>query len=137
MRKNLLCVTLVQAVIYVLQYLLFPNLFSNLFPRSNEAFLLFAATLCLVSIIEYVLLNLKLSNIAVGIVVYFLLIAIYCPEGAYGIGLKGLTLDGMQATYSYDLRWGGIFVATIITGIIQIILWSIIIFLKKIFASKQ
>ena len=107
-------------VLYLTQFIIVPLFFAKYYPSSNEAFLIFLVLIIAASV--------------VADIVYFLLIMVYSAKGAYGIGLRGISLDGLQAKYSHsEVLLGAAIAATVLVAT-QLIL---IVCLKFITATRK
>lgn len=98
-------------VLYLLQFIMFPALFDNYFPRTNECFLLLYVSIVLHCVVGHFMLEKKLTSWMIGMVIYSLLVVIYHGRGLYGIGSVGVSLDGTYPRYDFGF-------ALIISGII-------------------
>ena len=86
------------------------------------------------SVVAVMIWNLKVRHLIVADIVYFLLIMVYSAKGAYGIGLRGISLDGLQAKYSHsEVLLGAAIAATVLVAT-QLIL---IVCLKFITATRK
>ncbi len=109
------------AVLYVIQFIFAPLLFPRFFPRSNEAYAIFAVTLLIVTAIGFWKINDKLLPWVCADIVYFVLILIYPGKGAYGIGMRGIDLDGVTASFSRDVVFLGALLALAAVVLIHMI----------------
>ena len=121
-------------VLYLTQFIIVPLFFAKYYPSSNEAFLIFLVLIIAASVVAVMIWNLKVRHLIVADIVYFLLIMVYSAKGAYGIGLRGISLDGLQAKYSHsEVLLGAAIAATVLVGT-QLIL---IVCLKFITATRK
>ena len=112
---------LMNVAVYVLQFVVMPVLVPKYFPQSNEAYLFFGITVVVASVLSVFILKLKIHHLLVADIVYILLIIIYSSNGAYGIGMNGINLDGLQAGFSRSYVLVGSIVATIILLFMQLV----------------
>ncbi|WP_455717898.1 hypothetical protein [Anaerosporobacter sp.] len=133
MRNKKIILTVIAFVLtYLLQFVLFPAIATNYFPRSNEATVFYfgSFTLLIVVLEFWITSNIKLWGL--GDIIYIVLVFIYHGKGLYGIGLKGITLDGAQPQYdfSYAALSIGIYVIYII--IIEVIVKVFSLVIRKL-----
>lgn len=115
-------------VLYAIQFIILPLLFGSYFPgASNEAAAMFVASASVVLIVGFWFVEERFVSWLIADAVYFGLILLYCAEGAYGIGMRGISLDGMRAYYSHqDVALGALICLGVIL-IMQLILKGICI----------
>lgn len=111
---------LMNVAVYLLQFVVVPVLVPKYFPKSNEAYLFFGITVVVASAFSVFVLKYKIRHLLVADIVYILLIIIYSSNGAYGIGMNGISLDGLQAEFSRSYVLLGSIVATIILLFTQV-----------------
>ena len=113
-------------VLYAIQFIILPFLLGAYFPgASNEAAAMFVASASVVLIVGFCFVEQRFVSWLIADAVYFGLIMLYCAEGAYGIGMRGISLDGMHAYYSHqDVALGALICVGVIL-IMQLILKGI------------
>ena len=88
------------AILYAIQFIILPLLLDTYFPgSSNEATAIFWASSCIVMIIGFWFVSQRLMSWFIADAIYLGLILLYSAEGAYGIGLRGITLDNMHTYF--------------------------------------
>jgi hypothetical protein len=100
-----LVLCLVMGSIWVIQFLLIPVLFPQIFPQGNEASVCLVLPLLVVSIAGSWFFQVDLLQWIPADLLYFLLLALGNEGGLYGIGLRGIRLDGMNPIYSSELAF--------------------------------
>lgn len=91
------------AALYSLLFLLLPLLFPHWFPQSNEATAVLLILTILFSTAGVLLLELKLWHWLCTDLLLGLWMAVYDGKGLYGIGLRGVLLDGAMPRYNKTL----------------------------------
>ena len=87
-------------VVYALQFLLLPLLLGAYFPgASNEATAIFWLSAALGLSLGFRFADQRLLSWLIADAFYLALILLYCAEGAYGIGMRGISLDGMHTYF--------------------------------------
>lgn len=119
--KKFLPIIGVQVFLYLLQFVLFPNLFDKYFPSSNESTWFLIITTAIASIVGMLSFSQNLLHWVLSDVLYTILIFIYAPEGAYGIGMRGLF---EAAHYDPKSKWSGVIILVISVFFIQFLSWS-------------
>ncbi len=120
--RDMMKAAMVTAALYLLQFALLPLLAAQYFPRSNEAYILFGVTAAAASVLTVFVLKCKLRQLLAADGVYFLLILMYPAKGAYGIGIRGISLDGLQGVFSgKDVPLGAL-IAVCILLLVQLLL---------------
>lgn len=94
---------LIAVLIYAVQFMLLPGLLPQFFPQSNEATALLLIPLLLFSTAGVLLLDLKLWHWLVADLLLGFLLCLYDGNGLYGIGLRGVFLDGTMPRYHKPL----------------------------------
>ncbi len=123
----------INGALYLVQFVALPCLVPQFFPRSNEAYLLFGIfALAAAGMATW---GLKLWHLLVADGLYFLLILVYPAEGAYGIGISGIALDGMQGAFSRSHVLMGAMIAALVLLTAQIVLMLIVKAMRKIHIS--
>ncbi|HHV29335.1 hypothetical protein [Acetivibrio mesophilus] len=135
MRKALLMVVLSDLVLYVLQFLIIPLIYDNVIGRGNEAIAVLCITTVLITAAGMIVFSDKLRFWLLGALVYALLITLYSPEGAYGIGISGIDLDGLHSYYDASKRYFGIALVVILVTFLQLLVWCLVK-LSKVIIGK-
>lgn len=99
------CVSMLILIVltYLVQFVWFPRCFPKYYPRSNEAWALFFVPLIVLAVIGSVVVRANVKTWLIADVLYWIMLLIYHGKGHYGIGLRGITLDGLQPKYSWEL----------------------------------
>lgn len=130
MKRNLLMVVLSDFVMYVAQFLIIPIFYNNVIGRGNEGIAVLCLTTVLITAAGMLVFLDKMSFWLFGILIYTLLIFLYSPKGAYGIGISGIDLDGLHSHYDASSRYLGIAVVVAIVAFLQFAVWCLIKLLK-------
>ena len=103
-RKHKILVLLITvAIIYALQFFLTPFCFPQYYPCSNEATLIFIIPLVLFCVVGNIVSDVNIKMWVIADTLYGIMLCIYNGRGFYGIGLYGVSLDGMYPVYSTQL----------------------------------
>jgi len=124
-------------VLYVLHFIISPFVFSGCFPSSNEASLIFIIPALLILVFAIYMVNDRIICWLTADLLYFILIMIYSANGAYGIGMRGMNLDGMHSFYSKDDVFIGALIAVCIIFLLQTLIKLSKIFVFHITNRKQ
>jgi len=100
LKKKLFYVLIALTFLYMIQFLIAPALFPEFYPQSNEAIIMFLSLMLFVEIIGMFIISDHLVHWLLGDLIYMMLMIIYHAEGAYGIGMVGMSLDGIQLRYN-------------------------------------
>ena len=95
-------VSICTLTVYLIQFVLVPRLFPRYYPQSNEATAILLIPLLLL-ILAGVFLGLRLRGWLLSDGLYALALILYNGRGLYGIGLRGVRLDGMIPVYDGKL----------------------------------
>lgn len=90
-------------LLWILQFFLIPALMPQFFPLSNEASLCLVLPPLIISISGSWFFETRLTQWLPADLIYALLIALKNQNGLYGIGLRGVLLDGTSPSYSSTL----------------------------------
>ncbi len=131
MRKAILKVLLSYFILYVLQFLIFP-LFCDVIGKGTRPIAVLCITTVIITLIGMTAFSDKMRFWLLGLIFYTTLFFLYAPEGAYGVGLRGLDLDGMHSYYDYSTRYIGIAIVVIWVLILQLLVWCFVKLLKLI-----
>lgn len=117
------------AVVYALQFLVFPKCLPQYYPVSNEAWFIFIIPLFAFSVLMNILIDVNIVRWAVVDIIYCVMIVAYNGTGLYGIGSRGISIDGMTPIYSFELALitilivaTGLFVFQVSVRVIRILL---------------
>ena len=91
----------------------------------------FIASLCIVCILGICITGKKLIYWFIGDVSYIILVIIYSNNGAYGIGFKGITLDGLQASFSQSAVYLDACVLLVILLVIQLAIIGLLKIIRR------
>lgn len=108
-------------MIYLLQFLLLPSLLPQYYPTSNEATFIFIVPLVIFSIIAPCYYDLKFIEWLLIDSFYTCLILFYHGKGIYGLGMRGISLDGSTLQFSMQLLVISLCIIVFILFFIQII----------------
>lgn len=126
MKRNLLMVVLTEFVLYAIQFLIIPMIYNNVIGRGNEGIAVLCFTTVLITVTGMLVFLDKISFWLFGILIYTLLIFLYSPKGAYGIGISGIDLDGLKSHYDASNRYLGIAVVVAMVAFLQFAVWCLI-----------
>lgn len=90
------------SALWAVQFLLLPKVLPRYFPQSNEATALLLLPVLLASILGTWLCRFRLVQWLPADALYALLTSLF-GDGLYGIGLRGIRLDGAVPVYSPTL----------------------------------
>lgn len=130
-KHKLLSFIVVIAVIYVIQFFLFPNYFPQYYPRSNEAWSVLFIPLIILVIVGNVIFDISIGVWTIVDVIYGIMLCIYHGRGLYGIGMEGITLDGNYPTYSFELAAITILIFVLFLFTFQFIIRILCLIIKK------
>ncbi len=131
-RKTILKVLLSYFILYVLQFLIIPLFYDEIIGGGNEATAVLCITTVIITLIGMIAFSDKLRFWLLGLLFYTALIFLYTPEGAYGIGMWGIDLDGTHSHYEPSARYIVITVVVILVLLIQLSVWCFVKLLKLI-----
>jgi hypothetical protein len=140
MKKAFRSAALFDVALYAVQFLIVPLFYENVLGRSNEAWAILVVTTALFTSIGMFAFSDKPLPWLLGFVLYIGLIALYAPPRAYGIGLTGFDLDGLQSRYSPSDRFFGIAVVGTLVLLLQSAAWIFtksVRFIYKILRGKR
>jgi len=132
MKRNLLMVVLSEFLLYAIQFLIIPIIYDNVIGRGNEGIVVLCFTTVLITVTGMLVFLDKMSFWLFGILIYTLLIFLYSPKGAYGIGIAGIALDGLQSYYDASGRYLGIALVVAVVAFLQFAVWCLIKLFKII-----
>lgn len=123
---------LIAVLIYGIQFMLLPELFPQYYPQSNEATALLLIPLLLFSTAGVLLFELKLWHWLGADLLLGLLLILYDGNGLYGIGLRGVFLDGTIPRYHKPLA------LAMIAGLLllMLLLQSLSLLVKQLLKRK-
>jgi len=116
---------------YILQFVVFPFFFDDFFPQSNESTIFIAITSLIIFIGEMIFITDNLFILTIGNIVYAMLILLFSRNGAYGIGLRGITLDGNQSSFDMSVMLIDVLILLAVYFVLQIIIYCIVKPFKK------
>ena len=114
--KKPLALCLGVGVLWTIQFLLLPIALPRFFPQSNEATLLLILPLIFISTAGTWRFRIRVTQWLPADGLYALLTALAHHHGQYGIGLRGVRLDGTSPTYSPGLA--ALTAACILAGLV-------------------
>lgn len=135
MKKELIKSIFGILVLYLIQFLLLPLIINKM---GNEIWVAFFLSTILCSVIGIIFLSDKLYCWLISDIVYLILMFLYHPEGAYGIGMRGLDLGAeAQSYYNRADAWFVIIILFICAIIIQVLIWGIVKITRKLLVKKS
>ncbi len=123
-------------VIYLLQFLMFPNCLSKYYPVSNEAWSILLVPLLVFSVFVNIILDVNVARWAIADILYAIMVIVYSGPGLYGIGTRGFAIDGMSPVYSLELTVLTALVIAVALFSVQILVRAIRLVLLKVMKSK-
>lgn len=132
MKNKLLIIALSDVFLYAIQFLITPLICENVIGRGNEAIATLFISTALITLIAMLIFSDKMRLWLIGIVLYATLIVCYSPMGAYGIGIVGLDIDGLQSYYDASERYLTIAIVVALVAFIQFTIWSLVKLIKII-----
>lgn len=124
-------------VIYALQFLVFPKCLPQYYPVSNEAWSILIIPLILFSVLMNTLIDVSIGRWAIVDIIYCVMVVIYNGMGFYGIGKRGLSIDGMSPSYSFELAVITILIIALVLFSFQTLVRIIRLVFLKIKNSKN
>lgn len=100
--KKIMFTVIAFVLTYLLQFMIFPAIATNYFPRSNEATVFYFGSFTLLIIILELWIASNIKFWILGDIIYIALVFIYNGKGLYGIGLEGINLDEAQPQYNFE-----------------------------------
>ena len=118
-------------VIYALQFLVFPKCLPQYYPVSNEARSILIIPLIVFSVLTNTLIDVNIGRWAIVDIIYCVMVLVYNGMGFYGIGKRGLSIDGMAPSYSFELAVITILIITLVLFFFQMLVQTIrLVYLK-------
>ena len=118
-------------VIYALQFLVFPKCLPQYYPVSNEAWSILIIPLIVFSVLTNTLIDVNIGRWAIVDIIYCVMVLVYNGMGFYGIGKRGLSIDGMASSYSFELAVITILLITLVLFFFQMLVQTIrLVYLK-------
>jgi hypothetical protein len=125
--QNTLITTLTsEIVLYAVQFLLLPLIYPAVLGRGNEGAVALLLTTTFITAASVIIFSGKIKYWLLSFPAYVLLLFLYTPARAYGIGIVGLDLDGLASRYDHSERIFGIVVVVVIVFFIQLLTYAII-----------
>lgn len=118
-------------VLYVVQFIVIPMIFPQYYPRSNNAYCIYMITFCIICICGIFITNKKIINWLMADAFYVILIIMYSNNGAYGIGLKGISLDGLQSSFSQSVLYIDVCILFVVLFVLQLLIMGIVKIVRK------
>jgi hypothetical protein len=137
MKKPIIMIMISDVILYVTQFLITPCIYDKVIGRGNEGTAVLIISTTIVTVIGMLLIADRFYFWLISIIPYSMLIILYCPSGAYGIGIVGLDLDGLESYYDASARFLGIFINAIFVVLLQFVIWGIIHFSKIVMKRIQ
>lgn len=130
-KNKLFSLLIIIVIIYVIQFFLFPNCFTQYYPVSNEAIFILIIPLIILSIVGNVISDVNIRIWAIVDAIYGVMLGIYNGMGFYGIGMRGVSLDGMSPIYSLELA-----VITILIIVLALLIFQLLIRILRLAIIK-
>lgn len=112
-------------ILYIIQFVIMPLVFPKFFPKSNEAYAIFIISSFIVLIFAFYLVNNKILPWIIADSVYSIMIIVYAGKGAYGIGMRGINLDGLQSKFIQSEAYIGAIISLCVIILIQLTIKAI------------
>ncbi len=132
-KKQTLFPILGMVIIYALQFLVFPICFPKFYAVSNEASFLFIVPLIAFLVLTNVLIDVNIVRWAIADIIYCILIVIYNGQGLYGIGEKGVALDGNIPKYSFEVA----VMSSVVITLAMFVFQTLILLVKKVYIRTK
>lgn len=130
-KQKILFLIISVAVVYAVQFLLLPNFLPQYYPVSNEAWLIFIVPLVVFSVVMNILIDVNIGIWIIVDILYGIMMGVYNGRGFYGIGMRGVSLDGMSPSYSLELALITILIIILTLFAFQLLMCVLrVIFLK-------
>ena len=127
-KKDVLYVLGFYIALYVVQYLIIPNINDNVYDYNSEATTVLLAVSAVAFLLGVLLRSVPYRYWLLGYIFFVVLQIIYTPPGAYGVGTSGYNLDGLTTYYDKDFAF---FMMTI-NGVAVFIVLNLVLLLKTI-----
>lgn len=120
-------------IVYAIQFLLFPILFPQYYPTSNESTIILIAPLILFSVLfNVVITDIRKSDWIIVDMTYGTMIILYNGTGLYGIGMRGISLDGLSPNYSPKLLFLTVLMLVIVLLSFQVLIRTVLLKCRKL-----
>lgn len=130
-KQKILFLIISMAVIYAVQFLLLPNVLPQYYPISNEAWSILIVPLVVFTVVMNILTDVNIGVWIIVDILYGIMIGIYNGRGFYGIGLSGISLDGLSPSYSFESALITILIIILILFVFQLLMRCLrLIFLR-------
>ena len=120
--------------LYLIQFIVIPMFY---LPSSNEGTFILILSTIIILIIAMLLISDKLRYYLLSDILYIVLLFIYHGKGLYGIGMRGMNLDGMQSFYERKSAPIGILIMAGVVLILQVSAWIILKIFKYIYNRRK
>ena len=132
MKKDITRISIVLLLTYLLQFVIAPTLFPIYYPSTNESTAILFGSISVGALLGMIFLSDKYRYWLLCDIPYFLLMILYSHNGAYGIGVVGIPIDGNQVYYDRGVAIFLVLYIAVLTFLIQLIVWIIVKLLKWI-----
>ena len=122
--------------IYLVQFLLLPRMVPRYYPQTNEAAAILLIPLLLLTVAG-VLLGLRIRGWVLVDGTYALAVMLYNGPGLYGIGLRGVRLDGMVPVYDVQLALLMVGILVVTMALLQLLLSGLSRLLRRLFKAQK
>ncbi|MBO7253981.1 MAG: hypothetical protein J6V36_01615 [Clostridia bacterium] len=132
-KKQTLFPVLGMVIIYALQFLVFPICFPRFSAGSNEASFLFIVPLIAFLVLTNILIDVNIVRWAIADLIYCVLVVVYNGQGLYGIGKRGINLDGNVPKYSFEAA----VMSSVVIALAVFVLQTLILLAKKVYLRMK
>lgn len=126
--NKLIKILILMLIMYIIDFLIAPNVFTNEYPDNTGSTIVLFTSIIVSTIIGMVIISNNIGYYILGDILYYILIFIYHPEGAYGIGLVGILIR----EYRKEAAPLDIAILIIFLLIVQIVMSIVIQIIKAI-----
>ena len=130
--KKLIQITILLIIMYVIDFIISPNIFKSQYPNDIGAAVIYYASIIGSAIIGMIIISNNIFYWIVGDIAYCVLIYLYHPKAIYGIGLSGI----IQKQYRESDVPMHIFIQFILFVVIQLIICGLVQVIKVIKNKK-
>lgn len=132
MKNDLIKVAASLLLLYFLQFIVAPFLFPIFYPSTNESTGILFGSIALCSLLGMIFISTKLRHWLLCDIPYFLLMILFSNNGAYGIGLAGIPIDGNEVYYNRSVSIYLVLLIAVVTIILQLFIWGVIKIIQKL-----
>ena len=129
--NKLIKILILMLIMYIIDFLIAPNVFKSQYPDDIGAGIIFYTSIIVSSIIGMIAISNNIVYYILGDILYYILILIYHPIGAYGIGMVGI----LPRVYKKEAAPFHIAIIIISLLIVQIVM-SIVVKIIKVIRNR-